>query len=207
MPPKVVELSRVPRSTYRLQLNAGFTFRDAKAIVPYLAELGISDVYASPILRARKGSAHGYDIVDAAALNPELGSEDDFAALDAELKRHEMGLLLDVVPNHMAASHENAWWMSVLENGRNSRFVHYFDIDWRQDKLLLPILGKPYGEALESGEITLGFGEDGYYVSYYDKRLPLAPETYRLVLEHVAPLPDELRELVAAEVTNSRFLK
>src|SRR4051794_36147502 len=96
---------RVPRATYRLQLNASFTFSDVRAIAPYLAELGISDIYTSPILKARKGSTHGYDIVDPAALNPELGDEDDFAALDAELKRRDLGLLLDIVPNHMAASH------------------------------------------------------------------------------------------------------
>src|SRR2546421_4794719 len=109
-------MPRVPRATYRLQLNAQFTFAEAKGVVPYLAELGISDVYASPILKARKGSAHGYDIVDPAALNPELGTEDDFTALHEELQERDMGLLLDIVPNHMAASHENAWWMSVLEN-------------------------------------------------------------------------------------------
>src|SRR5258707_7688089 len=99
---------RIPRATYRLQFNAGFTFADARAIVPFLAELGISDIYASPILRARKGSAHGYDVVDPSVLNPELGTEDAFNALHEELQRHQMGLLLDVVPNHMAASHENA---------------------------------------------------------------------------------------------------
>ncbi|HEX3578583.1 MAG TPA: alpha-amylase family glycosyl hydrolase, partial [Thermoanaerobaculia bacterium] len=121
---------RVPRATYRIQFNAGFTFADAREIVPYLAELGISDIYASPILKARKGSGHGYDVVDANALNPELGSDGDFNALHEELQRHKLGLLLDVVPNHMAASPENAWWMSVLENGEHSRFLHYFDIDW-----------------------------------------------------------------------------
>ena len=128
------------------------------AIAPYLAELGISDIYASPILKARKGSGHGYDVVDANALNPELGTDDDFNALHDELQRRDLGLLLDVVPNHMAASPENAWWMSVLENGEHSRFLHYFDIDWTPvttrgqtvSKVLLPILGKPYGEALES---------------------------------------------------------
>src|SRR5436190_11177175 len=114
---------RVPRATYRLQLNAGFTFSDAKAVAAYLAQLGISDLYTSPILKARKGSTHGYDIVDATALNPELGSEDDFSALHEEMRRHDIGLLLDIVPNHMAASHENGWWMSVLEDGRQSRFV------------------------------------------------------------------------------------
>ncbi len=214
---------RVPRATYRLQLNAGFTFADAKGIVPYLAELGISDVYLSPILKARKGSTHGYDVVDAVALNPELGSEDDFAALHHELRQRDLGLLLDVVPNHMAASHENAWWVSVLENGPHSRFLHYFDIDWSPvitrgqtvNKVLLPILGKPYGEALESQEIQLGFDSDGFFFTYYDKRLPLAPQSYAHVLRDcLDSLPKEgvaieLRELVEAEsaVPNSKFLK
>jgi len=214
---------RVPRATYRLQFNAAFTFAEARAIVPYLAELGISDVYASPIFRARKGSAHGYDIVDAGALNPELGTEDDFNALHAELQRHQMGLLLDIVPNHMAATHENAWWMSVLENGEHSRFRYYFDTAWMSVttsdrtsfKVLLPILGKPYGEALESQEIKLHFDADGFFFTYYDTRLPLAPETYGTILhESIASLPPEgvameLRELAddADTVSNSRFLK
>src|SRR5436309_6462910 len=116
---------RVPRATYRLQLNAGFTFADARRIVPYLAELGVSDLYSSPILKARKGSTHGYDVVDANALNPELGTEEDFGRLSEQLKTLDLGFLLDVVPNHMAASQENSWWMSVLENGRQSRFFHY----------------------------------------------------------------------------------
>jgi len=214
---------RVPRATYRIQFNAGFTFADAREIVPYLAELGISDIYASPILKARKGSGHGYDVVDANALNPELGSDDDFNALHDELQRRHLGLLLDVVPNHMAASPENAWWMSVLENGEHSRFLHYFDIDWTPvttrgqtvSKVLLPILGKPYGEALESREIQLHFGVDGFFFTYYDKRLPLAPNSYGQVLrECVESLPQEgvaieLRELVEndAGVPNSKFLK
>src|ERR1700738_1578235 len=116
---------RVPRATYRLQFNAGFAFADARAIAGYLAELGISDVYASPILKERKGSTPGYDVVDASALNPELGTDQDFDALHAELEKRALGLLLDVVPNHMAASPENWWWMSVLENGPQSRFLHY----------------------------------------------------------------------------------
>src|SRR3954451_1752349 len=214
---------RVPRATYRIQFNAGFTFADAKEIVPYLAELGISDIYASPILKARKGSGHGYDVVDAMALNPELGTEDDFNALHDELQRRKLGLLLDIVPNHMAASPENAWWMSVLENGEHSRFLHYFDIDWTPvttrgqtvSKVVLPILGKPYGEALESREIQLHFDVDGFFFTYYDKRLPLAPGSYGQVLrECVESLPREgvaieLRELVENDdsVPNSKFLK
>jgi (1->4)-alpha-D-glucan 1-alpha-D-glucosylmutase len=214
---------RVPRATYRLQLNAAFTFNDARRIAPYLTELGISDLYLSSILKARKGSAHGYDVVDAVALNPELGTEEDFALLHDELRRRDLGVLLDVVPNHMAASPENAWWMSVLENGPHSRFLHYFDIDWSPvttrgqtvNKVLLPILGKPYGEALESHEIQLGFDSEGFYFCYYETRLPLAPQSYAQVLrECVDSLPGEgvaieLRELVEGEqnVPNSRFLK
>ena len=214
---------RVPRATYRLQLNAGFTFANARRIVPYLAELGVSDLYTSPILKARKGSTHGYDVVDAIALNPELGSDEDFTALHQELHQRELGLLLDVVPNHMAASPENAWWMSVLENGPHSRFLHYFDIDWNPvttrgqtvNKVLLPILGKPYGEVLESKEIRLGFEAEGFFFQYYDTRLPLAPQSYTRVLRDcVDSLPKEgvaieLRELVQGEasVPNSKFLK
>jgi (1->4)-alpha-D-glucan 1-alpha-D-glucosylmutase len=214
---------RVPAATYRIQFNANFTFDDAKSIAAYLAALGITDIYASPILRARKGSSHGYDVVDAASLNPELGSDADFDALHDELKRLDLGFLLDVVPNHMAASPENAWWMSVLENGQHSRFLHYFDIDWSPvtaqgttvTKVLLPILGRPYGEAVEAQEIQLGFDRDGFYFSYYEHRLPLAPESYRIVLrECVDSLPAEgvaieLRELVEGEesVPNSKFLK
>jgi len=207
---------RVPRATYRVQFNAGFTFRDARAIAPYLAELGISDIYASPILKARRGSTHGYDVVDASALNPELGTEEDFTALHEELRRLGMGLLLDVVPNHMAASEENAWWMSVLENGPQSRFLHYFfKRGETPEKVLLPILSRPYGDTLESREIRLGFDADGFFFTYYDRRLPLAPSSYRSVLQRcIDSIPHEgvaieLRELVEGDVTvpNSRFLK
>jgi (1->4)-alpha-D-glucan 1-alpha-D-glucosylmutase len=206
---------RAPVATYRLQFNAGFTFQDAKRIVAYLHGLGISDLYASPLLRPRKGSMHGYDIVDANALNPELGTDEDFTELHGELAARGMGLLLDIVPNHMAASHENAWWVSVLENGPKSRIIHYFDIDWRDDKVLLPILGRPYGEALESKEIQIAFDADGLHFAYFDKRLPLAPHSYRIVLEScVEAVPEggvgiEVRELVQNEtvVENSRFLK
>ena len=206
---------RIPLSTYRIQFNAQFTFADARRIAAYLSKLGISDVYASPILRARKGSTHGYDIVDPHALNPELGSEDDFTELTGELDRLGMGFLLDIVPNHMAASDENAWWMSVLENGADSRYRTYFDIDWQREKVLLPILGKPYGEALESHELKLGFDAGGLFLSYYDKRLPVAPRSYNLVLrECLESLPKEgggieLHELVQndAVIQNSRFIK
>src|SRR6266852_9164152 len=214
---------RIPTATYRVQFNSTFTFDDARRIVPYLAELGISDLYASPILKARKGSVHGYDVVDANALNPELGTEEDFNSLHEDLQKHELGLLLDIVPNHMAASPENSWWMSVLENGPQSRFLHYFDIDWSPvtaqgrttTKVLLPILGRPYGEAVELQEIKLGYDTEGFFFSYYEHRLPLAPDSYRSLLRQLADsLPKEgvgmeLRELIEGDVTvpNSRFLK
>lgn len=206
---------RVPVATYRIQFNAQFTLQDARKIVDYLHALGISDVYASPLLRARKGSTHGYDVVDTSTINPELGTPEDLAQLHERLAGHDMGLVLDIVPNHMAASDENAWWMSVLENGSQSRFLHYFDIDWSDNKVLLPILGRPYGEALESGEIQLGFDADGFFLAYYDKRLPMAPQSYQLVLrECLAALPAEgpaieVHDLVQNEsvIANSRFLK
>ena len=216
-------MQRVPRATYRLQFNPGFTFNDAGNVVGYLADLGISDVYASPILKARHGSSHGYDVVDAGALNPELGTDEDFTTLHELLQRRDLGFLLDIVPNHMAASPENAWWMSVLENGPHSRFLHYFDIDWSPvtsrgetvNKVLLPILGKPYGEVLDAQELSLGFDQEGFFFTYFEKRLPLAPGSYQQILrECVGSLPREgvaieLRELIEgdASVPNSRFLK
>jgi (1->4)-alpha-D-glucan 1-alpha-D-glucosylmutase len=210
-----------PVATYRLQFNGEFGFADAKAIASYLAALGVTDVYASPLLRARRGSTHGYDVVDAAQLNPELGADADFEEMQNELRRLGLGLLLDVVPNHMAASQENAWWISVLENGPQSRFFHYFDIDWVGSKLILPILGRPYGEAVESQEIQLAYDTDGLHFRYFDRRLPLCPESYLTVLrECVGSLPQdgvavELRELLEPagmtglepSVPNSKFLK
>ena len=134
-----------PRATYRLQFNKDFTFADAAELVPYLAQLGISHLYASPILKARAGSPHGYDIIDHGTLNPEIGDEADLAALVAALDRHDMGMVLDFVPNHMAVGEaDNAWWLDVLEWGADSMFAAYFDIDWQagrremRGKVLLP---------------------------------------------------------------------
>lgn len=177
----------IPRATYRLQLNAGFTFRDAAALVPYLAALGISHVYCSPYLRARPGSQHGYDIIDHNALNPEIGSAEDFAAFCQALDAHAMSQIMDVVPNHMGVmGADNAWWLDVLENGPASLYAPYFDIDWQpakaelRDRLLLPVLGDAYGDVLERGELTLRFepAEGSFSVWYYEHRLPIAPESY-----------------------------
>jgi len=225
-------MHRVPIATYRVQLHRGFTFRDVRRIVPYLSSLGISDLYCSPILRAREGSTHGYDVVDATEISIELGGEAAFLELQNELKKYRMGFLLDIVPNHMAAVPENAWWMSVLENGPHSRFINYFDIEWRplltgakqENKVLLPVLGRPYGEALESGELRLGYSRDGFAVHYFEKRFPIAPHTYAMILGPMLPdldretsLYSELEGLVSppgaqsadspALNVNSRFLK
>ena len=169
----------IPNATYRIQFNGQFGFQDARRIIPYFRTLGISDLYASPLLKPRHGSPHSYDVVDPTQLNPELGTATDFDALSMELQMHEMGLLLDIVPNHMAASTQNPWWSDVLEKGTASRYARFFDIDWRpvqsaiEDKLLLPILGKPYGEALEDQELQLKLENDGIYLHYYENRLPL----------------------------------
>ena len=147
-----------PEATYRLQLHAGFTFRDALRIVPYLRDLGITHCYASPYLKARPGSTHGYNIIDHSALNPEIGNEEEHGRFVAALHAHGLGLILDMVPNHMSvATNDNAWWNDVLENGPASRYAGYFDIAWEaapraqlHNKVLLPALGEPYGDALPS---------------------------------------------------------
>jgi len=170
-----------PRATMRLQFHRGFTFADAAALVPYFASLGISHLYASPIMTARPGSLHGYDTVDPTRVNPELGGEDGLRRLVRELRRYELGLIVDIVPNHMAVGNANAWWMDVLAHGRQSRYAKYFDIDWTpsdpllHDKVLLPVLGRPYGEALAAGEITLAVGASQRpVVRYFDHDFPLA---------------------------------
>src|SRR6202167_6567163 len=156
--------SHIPRATYRLQLNQEFTFAHATAIVPYLSALGISHCCISPCLKARPGSMHGYDIVDHNSLNPEIGSPEEFDRFVATLREHGMGLIMDIVPNHMAVmGSDNAWWLDVLENGESSSYAGFFDIDWRSakeelyGKVLVPVLGDHYGAVLESGELKLVF--------------------------------------------------
>ncbi|HKW79994.1 MAG TPA: alpha-amylase family glycosyl hydrolase, partial [Casimicrobiaceae bacterium] len=200
---------KIPRATYRLQLHREFGFADAAALVPYLAELGISHLYASPWLKARPGSRHGYDIVDHGRLNPDLGSEDDFARLAATLAGHRMGQLADVVPNHMGImASDNAWWQDVLENGRASRYADYFDIDWTPPlaalagKVLVPILADNYGDALLRGEIALRFdpGAGAFAIRYLQHRLSLDPRSYASLLRAAArqrPEGDTAQRLAA----------
>jgi (1->4)-alpha-D-glucan 1-alpha-D-glucosylmutase len=184
-----------PLSTYRLQFHRGFRFADARRLVPYLRALGVTHCYASPILRSREGSVHGYDITDHNQLNPEIGTEEEFQEFVRELKSAKMGLVLDIVPNHMGIGHgSNPWWQDVLENGPASRYAQFFDIDWRplkhelHGKVLLPILGNQYGEELESGHIALHFEDGVFFCTYYDKRLPLDPQTVPLLFEPVGDL-------------------
>ena len=170
-----------PRATMRLQLHKDFTFADAAALAPYLAAMGVSHLYASPILTARAGSIHGYDVVDPTAVNPELGGEAGLKALVAALRHAGLGLIVDIVPNHMAVgADDNVWWADVLRNGRSSRYASYFDIDWdRPDpllhgKVLAPFLGKPYGQALADGELRLGRDKCGHpTLRYYDASYPI----------------------------------
>jgi (1->4)-alpha-D-glucan 1-alpha-D-glucosylmutase len=187
----------LPESTYRVQFHAGFTFRDAMQIVPYLHGLGITHLYASPFLQARAGSTHGYDITNHNTLNPEIGTEADYEALCDLLQQHGMGQILDIVPNHMGITgNANDWWRDVLENGPSSPYDDYFDIAWyasprveMHEKILLPTLGKAYGEALESGEIRLEYAAGAFTIRYFDHCFPVAPHTYPLILER---RPDEL---------------
>jgi (1->4)-alpha-D-glucan 1-alpha-D-glucosylmutase len=181
---------RIPTCTYRLQFNRWFTFSQAREIVPYLQALGVSDVYASPYFQASPDSLHGYDITDHNKLNAAIGSRADYDAWVAELHAHNMGQVLDFVPNHVGiADSRNRWWMDVLENGPSSRYAPYFDIEWHplkfdlRDKILLPILSDQYGRVLERGELQVHFEEGTFYLLYGERRLPIAPGTYRYILE------------------------
>ncbi|MGZ3418699.1 MAG: malto-oligosyltrehalose synthase [Polyangiales bacterium] len=209
--------TRRPTATYRLQLRAGFGFKEALAIVPYLDALGVTDVYTSPFLRAKPGSQHGYDVVDHSMLNPEIGTEAELAELSAALRARGMGLLVDVVPNHVGIGKENARWTDVLENGVASINARFFDVDWNPlktelaGKILLPILGDHYGVVLERGELQLGFDVDPeaktaqFFFTYWGERLPASPRSYRLILRQgieqleaeLAPEDIHLQELLS----------
>src|SRR6266700_3803540 len=181
---------RITTCTYRLQFNRWFTFSHAREIVPYLHALGVSDIYASPYFQASPDTLHGYDITDHNKLNAAIGSRMYYEAWIAELQAHSMGQVLDFVPNHLGiADSRNEWWMDVLENGPSSGYAPYFDIDWQprkfdlRDKVLLPILSDQYGRVLERSELQVRFEEGTFYLLYGERRLPIAPGTYRYVLE------------------------
>ncbi len=207
---------RIPLSTYRLQFNPAFTFRDAACLVPYLSRLGITDCYSSPYLKAAQGSTHGYDVTDPSMLNPELGNEDDYQTFVQALKDHDMGQILDVVPNHMGiAASGNSWWQDVLENGPASHYANLFDIDWTpvkpelQHTVLLPILGDQYGIVLENQEIRLEYQDGHFFFSYFENRFPLDPSTWPIILnlrleellhhlDDVDPLLQEFQSIITA---------
>jgi (1->4)-alpha-D-glucan 1-alpha-D-glucosylmutase len=184
---------RVPASTYRIQFHLGFRFGDARELVPYLHELGITDLYASPRFKPRKGSSHGYDVADPWRINSELGTEEEFAQMAARLGHYSMGLLLDIVPNHMSASLDNPWWMDVLTHGPGSRYAHFFDIDWQpatskaaflqEGKVLLAVLGDLYGSVLERQELVLALDDAGLFIRYWQNRFPLDPKSFREPLD------------------------
>ena len=174
---------RIPISTYRLQFNRDFRFTDALRLVDYLHELGITDLYASPILKARPGSTHGYDVTDPTRLNPELGTLEEFEELCRALQARGMGLILDIVPNHMAASLDNPWWFDVLEKGEGSAYAQFFDVNWESKKVLLPILGKPYGEALDNHELRITVENGRPILRYFEQKLPIAVGAENLSVE------------------------
>ncbi|MEZ4599235.1 MAG: malto-oligosyltrehalose synthase [Syntrophotaleaceae bacterium] len=192
---------RIPIASYRLQFEPNFGFSQAGEIVDYLKELGISDLYASPIFLSRPGSTHGYDVVDPREINPELGGWEGFVTLAERIKGAGMGWIQDIVPNHMAFDSRNPFLGDVLENGPNSRFHRYFDIDWDhyyeavRGKVLVPFLASYFSEALENGDIRLEFGEDGFQISYGFFRFPVRPESYpKILTPHLAPLRRKLGE-------------
>ncbi len=202
-------LPRIPTSTYRLQFNKHFTFEDAKNIVKYFHDLGISDIYASPYFRAKEGSLNGYDIVDPNSLNPEIGTEEQYNAFIAELHTYEMGQILDIVPNHMCIeSKDNVWWIDVLENGPSSLYANYFDIDWNpvkkelKDKILIPVLGEQYGNILEGQELKLAFEDGAFFIYYYDNKFPVIPKTYIYILKYRL---DSLENILSSD--NPHFIK
>jgi (1->4)-alpha-D-glucan 1-alpha-D-glucosylmutase len=181
-----------PRATYRVQLHAGFTFDDAAGIVPYLSRLGVSHLYTSPILQAVPGSTHGYDVIDHARLSEDLGGEQAFDRLTDTLRAAGMGLVVDVVPNHMAIAEGNRWWWDVLEHGPASRYAGYFDVDWDppesrlRNVILLPVLGDHYGRVLEAGEIRLSRRGGEIVVEHAERALPVDPQTLGPILDDAA---------------------
>lgn len=184
--------ARIPHSTYRLQLNKYFTLKDATELVDYLQALGISDCYTSSLLASRPGSLHGYDVTDHTKINPEIGTEEEFIEFASNLRKRNMGIIMDVVPNHMCvAGSANPWWNDVLENGPSSPYASFFDIDWlppKRDlasKVLLPVLGDQYGIVLENQEIQIAYEQGAFFADYYEIRLPIAPRIYTQILEPV----------------------
>ncbi len=197
------------RASYRLQLSSTFTLDDARAIVPYLAELGISHIYASPVLRSRPGSTHGYDVVDPTRLDPELGSDASWNALIAELRAHGMGMVLDIVPNHMGVGEDNPFWDDLFANGPASRYASWFDIDWNarglEGRVLIPILGSELSEAIQAHEFHVALEGGRFRVRYFERGFPLDPATIPSVLAlALDAMPADVHPGDAAELAGIR---
>jgi len=194
-------------STYRLQFRGDVTFDKATGLVPYLKDLGISHVYASPIFAAKKGSTHGYDVTDANEIDPVLGGRAGFDAFCTALRQAKLGLILDIVPNHMAASVENAWWRDVLQRGSSSAYAGHFDIDWRR-KLTLPLLGRPFEESLAAGEFHLRYEpkDGGIYLVYFDDLLPLSAESAEWLTADIGTDAERLRAFSKDAVAMRKLL-
>ena len=181
--------SLVLRATYRVQLNADFHLQDVRALIPYFDRLGISHVYASPVLAARPGSLHGYDVADPTRVNPDLGTEDELRALAAELRERGMGILLDIVPNHMGTGPDNPFWEDLLANGRRSRWASWFDVEWESDRpslhgrILVPVLGDTLEAVLDRGELSLVRQGERVRLKYSDRTFPLSPDTERTITD------------------------
>ena len=181
--------ARIPSATYRLQLTGDFTLVDATAIVEYLHRLGISDCYTSPVAQARASSQHGYDVIDHRRFNPEIGGADGFHGFARRAQQLGMGIIVDIVPNHMCiADSSNQWWRDVLENGPSSPYASFFDIDWQPpkadlaNKVLLPVLGDQYGRVLENKEISVAYKNGALEAAYHDHVFPLAPRSWTAIL-------------------------
>ena len=192
----VNETGNRPLSTYRIQFHNGFGLQQARELADYLHDLGVSHLYASPLLEARPGSVHGYDIINHDRLNPEIGNEEDLRTLVNDLNARGISIVLDIVPNHMGVSTATPWWRDVLQHGRASEYSEFFDIDWNplkpelHNKLLLPVLGDQYGEELEQGKLQIQEKDGELVVLYYDHDFPLDPQTLPLIFEALGPLPE-----------------
>ena len=208
---------RIPSATYRLQLSESFGFSDIVQFIDYWNSLGITDLYLSPLFRSRSHSSHGYDVVSHSQIDPEIGSIRDLKQLAAMAKSRNMGVMLDVVPNHMGVNDQaNKWWWDVLENGPQSQYATYFDIDWNRpdeslrNKLLLPFLGDHFGTILERGELKLIYTDGGLQVAYGSRRYPLSPSTWTTVLQlslkHLLPTNDDLPARIELESIITQLL-
>jgi (1->4)-alpha-D-glucan 1-alpha-D-glucosylmutase len=197
---------RIPASTYRLQINADFTFAHVRELIHYFHDLGAGDLYFAPVFQARPKSPHGYDVTNPAQFNREVGDEAEFEALSLALRAAGMGVVLDIVPNHMAASEENPWWRDILEHGQASFACDFFDVEWEAphcgSRIILPVLGRELDEALEDGELGVALTNGELVLTYFGRAFPLDPATYGMVLRKIEGMDPAI--IAAADAIGSR---